>query len=85
MRDESKIIARTRPLTDPTTFGGRLHLARRQRRISINDLAVATGLGVLTIHGLESGAVITTAPNLERLAIVLQIDRDWLVKGRIAA
>ena len=78
-------IPRTRPLTDPTTLGGRLHLARCQRRVTIHDLAEATRLGTATIHGLESGDVTTTAPNLRRLAIALDIDPEWLQKGKVAA
>lgn len=76
---------RTRPLTDPTTFGGRLYIARTQRGLSCQRLSDLTGLGILTIHGLEAGRVATTNHGIDRLAAALNVDRDWLVNGRVAA
>lgn len=74
-----------RPLTDPTTLGGRLYISRTKRGLSIFELAEMTGLGVVTIRGLEAGTVTTTPWNLSRLSIALDIDAQWLQKGRVAA
>lgn len=85
MRSTPFNLLRNRPLTDPTTLGGRLNIARRQRRLSIYELSKATGLGIATIHGLEAGIVTTTPRNLSRLAIALDVDAEWLQKGKVAA
>ena len=81
----SRFAPNQRPLTDPNTLGGRLHIARSHRKVAIHELAFATGVGTATIFGLECGLLKTTPHCIRRLAAALEIDAEWLEHGKAVA
>jgi len=63
----------------PLTFGERLALIRKRRKLTQRQLAECIGCQQSDIHRLESGLV--TDPHMSRLvalAQALQVSTDWL-------
>jgi transcriptional regulator with XRE-family HTH domain len=63
----------------PLTFGERLALIRKRRKLTQHQLAEHIGCQQSDIHRLESGLV--TDPHMSRLvalAQALQVSTDWL-------
>ena len=63
----------------PLTFGERLALIRKRRKLTQRQLAEGIGCQQSDIHRLESGLV--TDPHMSRLvalAQALQVSTDWL-------
>ena len=63
----------------PLTFGERLALIRKRRKLTQRQLAEHIGCQQSDIHRLESGLV--TDPHMSRLvalAQALQVSTDWL-------
>jgi transcriptional regulator with XRE-family HTH domain len=63
----------------PLTFGERLALIRKRRKLTQRQLAECMGCQQSDIHRLESGLVID--PHMSRLvalAQALQVSTDWL-------
>ena len=63
----------------PLTFGERLALIRKRRKLTQRQLAAYIGCQQSDIHRLESGLV--TDPHMSRLvalAQALQVSTDWL-------
>jgi transcriptional regulator with XRE-family HTH domain len=63
----------------PLTFGERLALIRKRRKLTQRQLAERIGCQQSDIHRLESGLV--TDPHMSRLvalAQALQVSTDWL-------
>src|SRR3989442_3270609 len=64
---------------EPLTFGERLALIRKRRKLTQRQLAECIGCQQSDIHRLESGLV--TDPHMSRLvalAQALQVSTDWL-------
>lgn len=59
----------------------RLTLARKAQGLSMRKLAEAAGLSVQAVSLTESGSTVLLMPNLEALAVALDVSPCWLAFG----
>lgn len=65
----------------PAVVGGRIRAARRDARLSLDDLARSTGLGVALLDDLEHGRLLPDLDVLTRTAAATGTTADVLVTG----
>ena len=59
-------------------FGLRLHTVRRKRKLGLNTVALATGIGASTLSRYETGNVQPGLTNVVRLAAYYDVTMEWL-------
>ena len=59
-------------------FGLRLHTVRRKRKLGLNTVALATGIGASTLSRYETGKVQPGLTNVVRLAAYYDVTMEWL-------
>jgi transcriptional regulator with XRE-family HTH domain len=62
-------------------FGERISLLRRERNLSIQDLAAASGLEAANIEEIEAGKVNFLLTSFHSLAVGLAIDPEKLLES----
>lgn len=62
-------------------FGAKVHLIRRLRGLSQDELADMVGISSNTLHRIEIGQCVTSVPVLVRLINALDVSADYMLQG----
>ena len=59
-------------------FGNTIKKLRKERRMTMQELSIKTGISMTTIGHFENGVRTPTAHNLSKLSLALECDYDYL-------